>query len=295
MTREASNCTTATNYGLEGDIKDKPSVQAIPGDAGKNGPFLELIPDRHTNVPETILTKTHCKAFCSGSLCGTDNTIHTARSFMKGCLSGFRGVETDHGLDRVKVTYNASLVGKAIHIFRHPLDNIVARFHLEYNVQRSAGNSDFGELYPKNSTGFRQWCADDDKNTDLINSRFIDPDLRTKMESIPCRNDFYRYVSWHNNAFYTTTDLDIPTLIVHYGEYSTDFEATRDKILNWLDLPRNGEGIEFHSGKIYRSYYTLEERLAIRDFIKEFASVPTWHELKGYDFSTDDGPRTSIS
>jgi hypothetical protein len=42
MTREASNCTTGTNYALEGDIKDKPSVQAIPGSIGANGPFLEV-------------------------------------------------------------------------------------------------------------------------------------------------------------------------------------------------------------------------------------------------------------
>jgi hypothetical protein len=42
MTREASNCTTGTNYALEGDIKDKPSVPAIPGKIGENGPFLEV-------------------------------------------------------------------------------------------------------------------------------------------------------------------------------------------------------------------------------------------------------------
>jgi len=59
MTREATNCTTATNYALEGEVPDLPSVQAIEGGAGQRGPFLELIRDRHTNVPPTILTKTH--------------------------------------------------------------------------------------------------------------------------------------------------------------------------------------------------------------------------------------------
>ena len=59
MTREASNCTTATNYALEGAIKDKPSVPAIEGPDGLQGPFLEVIPGRFTNLPTTILTKTH--------------------------------------------------------------------------------------------------------------------------------------------------------------------------------------------------------------------------------------------
>jgi len=60
MTREASNRTTASNYALEGEIKDQPSVQAIPGPDGRNGPWLELIPDRHTDIPTNlILTKSH--------------------------------------------------------------------------------------------------------------------------------------------------------------------------------------------------------------------------------------------
>jgi hypothetical protein len=124
MTREATNCTTATNYALEGDITDKPSVPAIQGPVGDQGPWLELIPDRFTTVPETILTKTHCKGFCNGKSCGPDKTIHTVRSFMIGCLSGTRAIEMEDGsLEKVHVTYKPERVKKAIHIFRHPFDN----------------------------------------------------------------------------------------------------------------------------------------------------------------------------
>lgn len=58
MTREVTNCTTATNYGLEGEIRDQPSVPAIQGSAGVHGPWLELIPNRTTRIADTILTKT---------------------------------------------------------------------------------------------------------------------------------------------------------------------------------------------------------------------------------------------
>jgi hypothetical protein len=89
MTRESTNCTTATNYALEGEIRDKPSVPAIPGEAGIHGPWLELIPDRDTTVPDRlILTKTHCAGFCTGPSCGPDKTILTLRAFKIGCLKG---------------------------------------------------------------------------------------------------------------------------------------------------------------------------------------------------------------
>jgi hypothetical protein len=59
--RELTNTTTATNYGLEGDIKDDESVPVFQhSEDGYNGPFLELIPGRSTNIPKYILTKTHC-------------------------------------------------------------------------------------------------------------------------------------------------------------------------------------------------------------------------------------------
>ncbi len=59
--RELTNTTTATNYGLEGEIKDEESVPAFKhSEDSENGPFLELIPGRVTNMPKLILTKTHC-------------------------------------------------------------------------------------------------------------------------------------------------------------------------------------------------------------------------------------------
>lgn len=284
MTREATNCTTATNYALEGEIKDKPSVQAIPGPDGKFGPFLELIPDRFTTVPEVILTKTHCKGFCSGRSCGPHKTVHTVRSFMTGCLTGSRAIETDDGLEKIHVTYKPERVKKAIHIFRHPLDNIVARFHLEFAVQGSRGNTDFTKFFPRNATGFQRWCALEDLNKDLLASRFVDSTLRDKMRESMCFNEFYRYAQWHNLAFSVSQDMAIPTMLLHYHDYSDDFESTRDRILEFLELTRVDEGIEFHSGKEYRHYYTSDQKGSIYALLKELSSADTWGQIKDYDF-----------
>lgn len=284
LTREASNCTTATNYALEGDIRDEPSVQAIEGPDGRNGPWLELIRDRHTNVPPVILTKTHCKGICAGKGCGPHGGIETVRSFLMGCLSGVKAVEKNGKIVKQKVAYNPKLVKKAIHIFRHPLDNVVARFHLDFHDQAVAGNKKFAEVFPRNATGFRRWCAFDDKNLFFLKSRYTDVNMRERMKGIPCMNEFYRYVQWHNLAFDTSRYLDLPTMILHYHEYSENLESTRDRILNWLDLPHAGPGEPFHTGKVYRHYYSAEQRQSIREFLQEFSSAETWHHLKDYDF-----------
>jgi hypothetical protein len=71
---------------------------------------------------------------------------------------------------------------------------------------------------------------------------------------------------------------------MHYHDYSEDLTGTRDRILNWLELPHNGPGEPFHTGKVYRHYYSVNQRQAIREFLKEFASAETWAQLKEYDF-----------
>ncbi|GKY94055.1 hypothetical protein MPSEU_000372100 [Mayamaea pseudoterrestris] len=296
MTREASNTTTATNYALEGDIRNKPSVPVYKGSIGSQGPWLELISNREMSIPPRyILTKTHCKGFCSGRVCGADKTIQTVRSFAIGCLSGTRAIETNRGLEKVEITYDAKLVGKAIHIFRHPLDNIVARFHLEYNVQRARGNTAFTDAFTKDENGFKRWCRLEDTNRSLLAHRLIDKRLRQVMAAIPCFNDFYRYIQWHNLAFSVSHDLNLPTMILHYDNYSKDFEATRDNLLNWLELPRVANGVKFHDGKVYRSYYTLEEKQAIHAFIREFSSAETWKHLINYDFESNDAPAPNVT
>lgn len=218
MVREASNCTTGTNYALEGDVRNLPSVQAIEGPQGQNGPFLELIHDRNTNIPNTIMIKTHCTGYCSK--CGPNKLRYeTPRSFQRGCLTGTRAVRTEKGLEAFDVMYRPSLVKKAIHIFRHPLDNIVARFHLEFNEAKVAGNNEYTRLFPKNAEGFQRWCRKSDEKTVrsrrvaslgdcewkshsvfnllpkyLFETKYIDPDVTSLLNFVPCFNEFFKFV-----------------------------------------------------------------------------------------------------
>lgn len=282
LTREASNTTTATNYGLEGEIKDEPSVPVF--NSSVEGPYFELIPDRFTNLPpKYILTKTHCGGFCSD--CHPRGYLESSRSFQIGCQSGKRGKMTDSGLSTEFVTYNSSLVTKAIHILRHPLDNVVARFHLYYKREQAMNNKDFTTRYPYNSTGFNSWCADQDKTHDLSKYRWVDEPLTKKLNAVPCRQEFFRYLQWHNLAFETSRALSLPTLIMHYDDYSNEFDLALKRLLTFLELPSAGGVEPFSHGKVYRDYYSPEQRAAVLDLIEEQATAETWHYLKDYDFS----------
>jgi len=281
LTREASNTTTATNYGLEGEIKDEPSVPVF--NSSLEGPFFELIPDRFTNLPpKYILTKTHCGGYCAD--CHPQNYIESTRSFQHMCQSGIRGRMTDAGLVKDwKVSYDAKYVKKAIHILRNPLDNVVARFHLMH--KRENAPVSFTTKYAYNSTGFQLWCEDQDKARDLRNFRLIDDALADKLDAVPCRQEFFMYLQWHNLAFETSRALGIPTLILYYEDYTNDFDLTEKRLLEFLELPSVGGGEPFAKGKVYRDYYSPEQRAAILDLTKHFATAETWHYMKPYDLS----------
>jgi hypothetical protein len=154
--RELTNTTTATNYGLEGDIKDKDSVPVFKGDIGINGPYLELIPNRTTSLPKLILTKTHCGGF-STSL-DPNKYIETPRSFLMSCLTGVRGVHSStdpNTMEKLPVRYSQDLVKRVVHIIRNPLDNIVARFHLEQTRFTSLKNETWLNQFPDSKQGFQ--------------------------------------------------------------------------------------------------------------------------------------------
>lgn len=180
------------------------------------------------------------------------------------------------------VTYDSMLVKKAVHVIRNPLDNIVARFHLEWERYRIEGNNGWAEDYPYNGTGFRKWCRQKDSINEVTQSRWVDPKLASLMTAIPCQEEFLRYIQWHNLAFSVTRDMGIPTHIIHYQDYRDDWENTVTKLLNFLELPRTGVGESFDHGKEYRSYYTHDQRAAIKAFIQEYATTETWENVKDY-------------
>ena len=276
--REISNTTTATNYGLEGDIKDEASVPAFKGRL--DGPFLERVPGRSINIPRLILTKTHCGGVSTSR--NPSSYIESPRSFLTSCLKSKRGVFSPEkqSLTTHTAWYNEDLVKKVLHIFRDPLDNTVARFHLER--KRFTAMKDYAWLkqYPNNKVGFRKWCSFIDESPKL--KEWVDKDLVASFKGVPCHAEFYRFVEWHNLAFASSLSLDLPTMVFHYEDYSTRFDDLTTELIDFLELERTGVAPPFISNKEYSDYYTEDETRAISTLVKELSTRKTWHYLARY-------------
>ena len=102
------------------------------------------------------------------------------------------------------------------------------------------------------------------------------------VKDIPCHADFFRYIQWHNLAFATTDELGIPTHVIHYENYTNNFNETKDLLLNFLDQEQVHEPPLFETGKTYREYFTDGEVEAISVMFKKLASTKAWRYLRHY-------------
>ena len=179
---------------------------------------------------------------------------------------------------------------KAIHLIRSPFDNVVSRFHLE--LHEAAHHNDTKKLktYPKSRDGFRKFCQRLNKlyQHEEETSRFISPRVFELIKDIPCRDDFLRFVQWHNLAFVTTDSLRIPTMVVHYEDYGERLNETAMEMTKFLHLERIGELMEFVKGKEYIQYFTRAEQEKVKETIKILALPSTWDHVSHYFSSLED-------
>lgn len=270
MVRHATRLNTASNYGEEDVVGNSiPVFEDQP-----EGPFWTKRKDgKALGKPNKyILTKTHCGCRCE--VCGPSSYIESTWHFRQQCLTGHRKECIGGKKQLIDVQYSPDRVAKAVHLIRDPFDNIVSRFHLELST--------FKRGYNDTATGFRDFCMhlNDQFDTEERNSMFWP--MMKKLRDIPCRADFFRYMEWHNLAFTTTEDLGIETLVVHYADYTVDYDATSRKILEFLELDAVAAPTPFIEGKAYSDYFTESEKNTVRKVLKELASQATWREIQRY-------------
>lgn len=284
MVRHLSHQSTASNYGEELLDKDGKSIPMY--DESDSGPFW-IDPQgedfEYTRPTTYALTKTHCGGRCEK--CGPSKYVENPHSFLTACLSGKIAHSTESGkVVKVPVTYDKELVQRAVHLIRSPFDNVVSRFHLELHGYAHHNDTQKLKQYPSSRTGFRKFCFRLNKvfEREEESSRLIHSDVFELMRDVPCRDDFFRFVQWHNLAFVTTRSLQIPTLIVHYESYDTNYNETAMKMMKFLELEPKGELIDFIKGKEYVEYFTMAERERVKRAMEMLALSSTWEQISHY-------------
>jgi hypothetical protein len=285
LIQQYTNTTTATNYGNE---QSSHGTTALLRPELPNGPFA-----RYTDMklPSTyILTKTHCGSHCL--LCPNPvDYVETYRSFEVACRNAHKILNDtkDHAV------YEAEVPQRAIHLLRHPLDNIVARLHLQqkrWEQQIQDGNGDpeekqlFLQTFNNTRAGFHAWCDFQDYSGKKYEtkSRFYDNELWNLAKELPCHAELIRYIQWHNLAIDVIRRRNLPVLTMFYESFETDWNNTVDTLFEFLHLqPAEGVApLEFIPGKHYLDHFEPQHVSIAEKITKLLASPEAWELLQHY-------------
>jgi hypothetical protein len=287
LVRDMTQTFTASNYADE--TPEGIRGERIPVYTNETyGPFWTIpMANIHEYQYPTryVLTKTHCGIRCS--ICSPNEYAETTYSFRRRCLVT-KWVEKDPKSGRttnVYSTYPMTHVEKAVHILRNPFDNVVSRFHLEHTHPNRTAKE-----YTPNRHGFLRYCLSIDYKyiqQEIKYMHFQENKLLQDLWLVPCHADFMRYIEWHNLAFITTNDLKLPTYVLHYDWYSTQYERVTRELLQFLQLTPVALPPPFVSGKVYDQYYTIKEKLIVKRAFEFMASSETWEQIQQY-FPPDD-------
>jgi hypothetical protein len=211
LIQQYTNTTTATNYGFE----QSTSRDSIPiHDSLNNGPFWRY-PDQDA-PPRFVVTKTHCGGNCMCS--NPEQYVETQRSFEIACRSGSKTANQS----KFDTVYAASIPKRAVHLFRNPFDNLVARLHLEQKKWKRKNETEKLEIFNATREGFHEWCRYLDfkaKRTEL-SSHFYDDEMLAITKELPCHAEIIRYTWWHELAMDTVRRMDFPIHRLYYENYT---------------------------------------------------------------------------
>ena len=233
-----------------------------------------------------ILTKTHCGGYCFE--CFVKSQIENTkdpRAFTKACATGQHVIQNSNigKLQAVEAHTDIEKVGRAVHIIRDPFDNVVARFHFHVKTLKGKNKSETLARYPSTRDGFRKFCHDLGRNwTTKEEESMIYNDLFDWIKDVPCHSDFFRYIQWHNLAFATSAEMGIPSMKLHYESYSSDFNKTKDELLQFLYQDEVNPPPSFITGKTYRQYYTKGEIYAVSIMFDKLAHPETKRFTRHY-------------
>ena len=264
MTFTDSNTTVAVNYPKETHNRGE-RVEALYSNSTL--PVL-LTPD--LDLPsQYILTKTHCGGTCAE--CGPKKYGETFHSFMTKCAS-----------NRGRDPYDLTLVKKAIHIIRDPIDNAVSNFRLKVKQKTLANATKWLSHFSNDADGFVRWCKAMDHWYLNEETKLLSPNVTKQFDGVLCHGTFYKYIKWHDLALEVTDTLKLPTLIVRYEDYSRNFEEQKEKIFEFLHLSDKGNKVQFLDGKSYGDYVPWEDRQKIFAMMEKVASPAAWELIKPY-------------
>jgi hypothetical protein len=275
--------STATNYERDAITEDNQPVSVL-------GHTLEVA--SHTNYPywndhvqhnvdRPILTMTHCCGYCQYP-CKMDEYVTTHEVFEEHCRMISDSTHEITEFKSLGITPRSD-VKKVVHLIRDPLSNIVSRFH--FDNEYALNNQYDG----KSKTGFLQWCTlmDDDPKliAELEETKLITEEVKASMKDLPCRMEFYKYVTWHNHVETMIWERQYPHLTIYFENYHTAEGRldTANSLAEFMDaqVPQKEFVPSFYT-RSYDEYFDKEQKEKLKTFVQTLAFSSTWKLLERY-------------
>lgn len=268
-TKEVTQLAVGTNYADE--VRPGFCCQRLPLPDNTSGPYI--INPFHDLPATNLLTKTHCKV-----------ESWSPSDFELGCrtldMPRSDGFEIPN-----RTSYNASSIRRAVHLTRHPLDNLVARKHLivRHHYKWGKLSDDDYSRFNDTAEGFQAWC----QYYDAIQIEKFPPIVIEAMRlnetnDIPCVTDLILYVKWHSWAIHVTEQYGMDVHYLYYEDYMYNYNETIRALYNFLELPMVHDPLPFDSSKTYHHYYTQKQRTAVMDFVQTWATTKAMQVLDRY-------------
>ena len=265
---EVTNRATATNYGhniidLEGKvhlaIHDSVRVYGDSGPALYTGKFLET-PDKR------ILTWASVDGACRD--CHPRRYMYNYARFRELCWEG----SIMYDGKQVAVHYNPEIVKSAVHLYRDPFDNIVLRFWAEREEKAMGNHLTWLKRYPPTHVGFQSWCNDRDDEWYDVEKAWYGEETMELAEGVMCRQEFYKYIMFHNNVVRTRDAFNLPTFVLKYEDLHLHYENALGGLVSFLELPMLKESTkkDFQMG-FSRRYFPQKTKDAAFAFMKHLA------------------------
>ncbi|GKY96666.1 hypothetical protein MPSEU_000626200 [Mayamaea pseudoterrestris] len=279
-TEHLTGKTTATNYGVP-EVHDDPPMVVRPDQTVSPYWHYSALPK-----PARTLTKTHCR------------TVLNYRDFEEGCRTIQINNSTGHPEE---YQYNASLVTAAVHLVRHPLDNIVSRKHhmLRKEINLGILSAEQAQTqFDDSAQGLNKWCSyklQKTKSWLQFPQSSLDHNVAKHLSDVPCYGDLLYYIQWHNMATKTLHEYKVPSHILYYEDYAKkSYNATVQRLYDFVfdapETPLNWTNqLAFEDSKIYHDYFTAEQRLAVEQAVRKLATPSAWQILRRYyEIDNDD-------
>mmetsp|Transcript_44906 Transcript_44906/g.54398 ORF Transcript_44906/g.54398 Transcript_44906/m.54398 type:complete len:363 (-) Transcript_44906:103-1191(-) len=247
-----------------------------------NGPFK--FSDRE--LPENYVPiATNCGGTCND--CHPQYYILSKYEYLKKCHTGIRFSPFEGGNEE-SLVYDNTFIKKGLQLVRPPIDNVVARFKQFRKEKVALGDRVWLDAFPDTPLGLKMWCADVANEFREEENIMWDQEVWLSSYGVPCRQEFFRYIQWHNYAHDVTRIdmMDIPVAVVHTQDLQDDFQKHMDSLLWYFRLELTMPLDEYHAIDLdipsYHDWFTFEEKESIACFMKNLSTDDTIDRLGRY-------------